>query len=224
MSTAAFTLLCMWHSHCCHIYTAATSTLLPHPHCWYIHNAGAFTLPTRSHCSGVTAKSSQKPSETKKISFNWNPSPKTNKSSHVRLQLSDECVCKTPFEAHSAILFENPTLPNEFCSFHWASTNFCDGPLDIHTAAAVTLLLHSHCCRIHNADTFTLLKHSHCFHSHTAATVTLLPHSHIFSFCCLLAAGLVLLSHKMWVKGANFLSPEIQPTHQTGRCSVNCSI
>ena len=31
-------------------------------------------------------------------------------------------------EAKRAIISKNPTLPNEFCSFHRASANFCDGP------------------------------------------------------------------------------------------------
>ena len=52
--------------------------------------------------------------------------------------------------------------------------------IHIHTAAASTLLTHSHCCCIHTADTFTLLPHPHCWHIHTAAASTLLTHSH----CC----------------------------------------
>ena len=38
---------------------------------------------------------------------------------------------KKPFEGWSVIFSKGPTLPNELCSFHWASENFCDGPLHI---------------------------------------------------------------------------------------------
>ena len=79
-------------------------------------------------------KSSQKPSETNKGNFTWNPSlPQIGQKfkSHFRLQLSDQWVYKTPFEAKSAIFSKKkkkPTLPNEYGSFHWASVNSCDGP------------------------------------------------------------------------------------------------
>ena len=74
-----------------------------------------------------------------KISFTWNPSlPPKRTLEKVRTSgFSDQCVYKTPFEAWSAIFSKTPTgtLPNEFCSFHWASANFCDGPLAKKTPA-----------------------------------------------------------------------------------------
>ena len=67
-------------------------------------------------------KSSQKPGETNKISFTWNPLPllETNKSSHFRLQFSDQYVYKTPFEA---IFFENPYPPKRIL---FVSPGFCE--------------------------------------------------------------------------------------------------
>ena len=54
----------------------------------------------------------QKPSETNKISFAWNPfAPlQTNESLHFRLQLSDQFLYKRPFEA-SSVIFERPPPP-----------------------------------------------------------------------------------------------------------------
>ena len=51
-------------------------------------------------------KSSQKPSETNKISFT--PPPNELK---FALQLSDQCVSKKPFEAYTASFFEKPHPP-----------------------------------------------------------------------------------------------------------------
>ena len=56
------------------------------------------------------------------------PPPPNEPKFALQLQLSDESVYKIPFEAQSAIFFRKPYPPNEFCSFHWASANFSNGP------------------------------------------------------------------------------------------------
>ena len=78
-------------------------------------------------------KSSQKPSETNKISFTRDPSL-TLKRTEVRtsgFNSQTNVYTKHNLKPKSAI-FPNPpppAPPNEFCSFHWASVNCCDGPL-----------------------------------------------------------------------------------------------
>ena len=82
---------------------------------WSFHPWSYLTL-FRGHC-----KSSQKSTKRAKIRFTWNsfPPPETNKNSHFThgLQLSDQCVYKTPFnhdhEAWSALFSKTPTLRNE---------------------------------------------------------------------------------------------------------------
>ena len=69
------------------------------------------------------------------------PPPETNENPHLRLQLLDQCVYKTPFEASSAIFSKVPTLPNEFCSFHWASANFYDDPSSLQVVVRQNILL-----------------------------------------------------------------------------------
>ena len=83
-------------------------------------------------------KSSQNPGKTHTISFTRNPLPshKTNKSSHFRLQLSDQCAYKRPFWSIKSAFCEIPSSPNEVCSFHWASANFYDGPLTLRSRLA----------------------------------------------------------------------------------------
>ena len=51
------------------------------------------------------------------------------KSSHFRLQNSDQCVYNRSFKARIVIFVTTPPPPpcNELCSFHWASANFCNG-------------------------------------------------------------------------------------------------
>ena len=81
---------------------------------------------TRGH-----RKSSQKPSETNKISFTWNPSlpPKRTKVRTPGFNSLTNVYTKHHLKP-KVRFFKNPALPHEFCSFHWTSANLnCDGPL-----------------------------------------------------------------------------------------------
>ena len=64
-----------------------------------------------------------------KLSFTWNtlPPPETNKKSHFRRQLSDQCTPNTirNWKCDFANLPPPPKKKNE-CSFHGGSANFCN--------------------------------------------------------------------------------------------------
>ena len=88
------------------------------------------TAYLRGHC-----KSSQKPSETNKNSSTWNPLPPSKwTEQNFALQASTPksmCIQNTIWTLKRVFFESPPPLPNEFCSFQWASANFCDGPLSI---------------------------------------------------------------------------------------------
>ena len=78
---------------------------------------------------GVIAKVRRSPA--KRTKFHLKPPPFPWNEQNFALQASTlrPTYIQNTIWSLKCDFFENPTLPNEFCSFYWASANFCDGPL-----------------------------------------------------------------------------------------------
>ena len=111
--------------------------------------------------SGAIAKVGRSPAKRTKLISLETPSlpPKRTKIRTSGFNSQTNVYMKHHLKPQMRFFSKNPTLVNEFCSFHWASANFCDGPSS-HTSMP-TFESHRACFDAVHKYKYYLLRYAH---------------------------------------------------------------